>query len=116
MTPVINQLNQLSPVLLSTKRSLLRAFSEFTVQDLPSLVVVARDAPQAAPAAAAAPSPPFAHAASVARSASPPAGGAAPSAQERLENAQLEYAMLMPRGDALDATKSALRALFPVDR
>lgn len=115
MTPVINQLNQLAPMLRATKRSLMSAFNEFTLADLPGLVVVARDVPDplttasSTSAASASPTPP----ASASQTAPPPPPA---SAAQSLEMAQLEYAMLMPRGDGLDATKKTLRTLFPIDR
>ena len=118
MSPVLNQLHQLSPMILHARRSLTQALQEFTIADLPSLVVVARDARLPAPA------PPAASA--TARSNILSFGGGFGGGfggsgldyvvPPPLEQLQLEYAMLQPRGDALDATKSAVRSLFPLDR
>jgi len=96
MAPVLNNLHQLALPLAHAKRVLSAGWAELTLADLPSLVVLGRDAPPK-PHDATADSTDSANA-------------------ESLAAAQLEYALLMPRGDSLDATKRHLRALFPLER
>ena len=98
MTPVLNQLQSLAPAVLHAQRLLGHGYQQLRLADLPSLLFVGRDAPRAPSRGGEG------------------ADGAAVSEVNPLETAQLEYALLQPRGDALDATKRALMTLFPLER
>ena len=112
MSPVLNQMAQLSSPLLAAKRFLSKGFEELTLTDLPSLLVLGRDAPTPSPYGAS-------NAGGGVHGGTRVDGGWSGEetntnemSTQSLDDLQLEYAMLQPRGDHLDTTRKALATLF----